>query len=142
MQNSYSENIDYKTTNPNIEEYWSLFNSTGWNVDYKFSIEELLTAIERSWYSISAYSEDRLIGYGRIISDGIHHAFIIDLIVSPSCQGNGIGSELLKKLIQKCTQHNIRDIQLFSAKNKFEFYEKYGFQKRLEDSPGMQFVYK
>lgn len=142
MQVIRSESIEYRFQNPDIQEYWRLFDSTGWNVDYKFSIDELRKAIETCWYSISAYSGNILVGYGRIISDGVHHAFIVDLIVSPDYQGNGIGSKLLQNLIQKCTWHSIRDIQLFSAKNKFTFYERFGFEKRDEDSPGMQYVYR
>ena len=76
-----------------------------------------------------------------VCSDGIHHALIVDLIIYPKYQGNGIGSEILKRLLKVCTEKNIRDIQLFSATGKSKFYEKYGFQKRNENSPGMEYVY-
>ena len=36
----------------------------------------------------------------------------------------------------------IRDIQLFAATNKFAFYEKFGFEKRPINAPGMQLRYK
>lgn len=140
-QNRLTKKIEYKLTKPNIIKYWDLFQSTGWNADYKFTIEDLDSAIENSRYSISVYLKNNLIGYGRIISGGIHHALIVDLIISPDYQGKGIGSELLKKLLEKCIQNKIRDIQLFSAKDKFKFYEKFGFEKRNENSPGMEFKY-
>jgi len=141
MLNDLKSRIKYETERPNIDQYWILFNSTGWNKEYKFSIEELETAIEKSWYSISVYINQKLIGFGRILSDGIHHALIVDLIIYPKYQGNGIGSEILKRLLKVCTEKNIRDIQLFSATGKSKFYEKYGFQKRNENSPGMEYVY-
>ena len=141
MLNDLKNRIKYETERPNIDQYWILFNSTGWNKEYKFSIEELETAIEKSWYSISVYINQKLIGFGRILSDGIHHALIVDLIIYPKYQGNGIGSEILKRLLRVCTEKNIRDIQLFSATGKSKFYEKYGFQKRNENSPGMEYVY-
>jgi len=141
MLNDLKNRIKYETERPNIDQYWILFNSTGWNKEYKFSIEELETAIEKSWYSISVYINQKLIGFGRILSDGIHHALIVDLIIYPKYQGNGIGSEILKRLLKVCTEKNIRDIQLFSATGKSKFYEKYGFQKRNENSPGMEYVY-
>ena len=53
-------------------------------------------------------------------------------------QGLGIGKEIMHLLITKCKKHKIRDIQLFSAKNKAGFYEKLGFKKRPEYSPRMQ----
>jgi ribosomal protein S18 acetylase RimI-like enzyme len=133
--------IDYNNRKPQIADYWNLFESTGWNDEYKFTIDELNSAIENSWYSVSAYINNKLIGYGRIISDGIHHALIVDLIISPEFQSKGIGSEILRRLLGKCTENNIRDIQLFSAKDKFKFYEKFGFEKRNENAPGMGYKY-
>lgn len=80
----------------------------------------------------------QLIGFGRIICDGIVHALILDVIIHPDMQGKGIGKEVMDKLVSKCKKHKICDIQLFSAKNKTGFYEKLGFKSRDEHSPGMQ----
>ena len=44
----------------------------------------------------------------------------------------------MDRLVTKCKKHKIRDIQLFSAKNKAGFYEKLGFKSRAEHSPGME----
>lgn len=123
---------------PDIQKYWNLFLTTGWNIEYNFTIQELDKAIQNSWYAISIYHSENLIGFGRIISDGIHHALIVDLIIHPDYQGKGIGSELLGRLIKKCIENNVRDIQLFAARDKFEFYERFGFQKRPLNAPGMQ----
>ena len=131
----------YKTTKPDIDKFWPLFLTSGWNDSYKFSKEDLDKSLESNWYSMSVYLSDELIGYGRIISDGIYHALVADLIILPEYQVKGIGSELLKILLKKCTDHKIRDIQLFSAKNKFKFYEKYGFARRPENAPGMEYKY-
>jgi N-acetylglutamate synthase-like GNAT family acetyltransferase len=60
------------------------------------------------------------------------------LIIHPDYQGRGLGSRVLERLVQNCKEHNIRDIQLFSAKDKSEFYEKFGFEKRPTNAPGMQ----
>lgn len=123
---------------PDKNKYWDLFRTTGWNPEYNFSIQDLASAIQNSWYAISIYYSDNLIGFGRIIADGVHHALIVDLIIHPDYQGKGLGSELLERLVQKCKDNNIRDIQLFAAKNKFGFYERHGFEKRPANAPGMQ----
>lgn len=139
MKSKLNNEVTYKNVKPNKKDYWNLFNSTGWNDEYKFTIEELDSAITNSWYAISAYLENNLIGYGRIISDGIHHALIADLIILPTFQNRGFGSEILNKLLKKCNSNNIRDIQLFSSKGKYHFYEKFGFEKRDNNAPGMDF---
>ena len=126
---------------PDSKKYWDLFQTTGWNEEYKFSMEDLAKAINNSWYTMSIYNSNALIGFGRIIADGVHHALIVDLIIRPDYQGKGLGSELLDKLVNKCKNNNIRDIQLFAAKDKSEFYEKAGFKKRPSNAPGMQLRY-
>jgi len=123
---------------PDVNKYWDLFRTTGWNEEYGFTIHDLAEAIQNSWYSISIYYKIELIGFGRVIADGIHHALIVDLIIHPDYQGKGLGSELLDRLVRKCRDNNIRDIQLFAAKDKYRFYEKHGFEKRPANAPGMQ----
>ena len=88
---------------------------------------------------VSVYENENLVGFGRIICDGIVHALILDLIVDPEFQNKGIGGLILDKLVEKCKQHQIRDIQLFCAIGYSSFYEKRGFKKRPDDAPGMEY---
>ena len=73
--------------------------------------------------------------------DGVHHALIVDMIVHPEYQGKHIGATLLTKLVQRCKDNNIRDIQLFAAADKSDFYKKGGFRLRPENAPGMEYEY-
>ena len=129
---NYTENL------PTKDQFFELFITTGWNEKYKLNNEELYKALENSWYSISYFENEQLVGFGRIICDGIVHALILDVIIHPDFQGNEIGKNVMNKLVEKCKKHNIRDIQLFSAKDKAGFYEKLGFTYRPENAPGME----
>ena len=91
---------------------------------------------------VSAYAGQKLVGFGRIICDGVLHALILDLIVHPDYQNLGIGGAVLDQLVNKCRLHKIRDIQLFSAEGKASFYEKRGFVFRQKNAPGMEFKLK
>jgi hypothetical protein len=67
------ESITFEERLPDIQKYWDLFQTTGWNAEYNFSPQDLNKAIQNSWYSISIYQGCNLVGFGRVISDGIHH---------------------------------------------------------------------
>jgi N-acetylglutamate synthase-like GNAT family acetyltransferase len=134
-----SENIDYCTTCPESEEYYKLFLTTDWNDEYCFTKEEIEQSIRNIWYTISAYAGKELIGSGSILSDGIHHALIVNMIVHPDYQNQGIGTAILRLLVKKCRECRIRDIQLFAVENKYGFYKKSGFVARPDNAPGMQF---
>jgi len=137
----YSENmstIEYRTGKPDAEAFFRLFETTGWNEEYKASLDDIHTVLDHSWYIVSAHDNGKLVGTGRVISDGLLHAMVFDMIVDPENQGRGIGREILRMLVEQCRAHRIRDVQLFCAKGKVKFYEKNGFVKRDDDAPGMQ----
>jgi ribosomal protein S18 acetylase RimI-like enzyme len=123
---------------PDKNEYFSLFVTTGWNKDYKASPDELERTNKNSWLVISAYDENKLVGFGRVVTDFVLHAMIYDMIVLPDYQGKGIGTMIIEKLVNRCKEQGIRDVQLFCAKGKKAFYERNGFEIRAEDAPGMQ----
>ena len=132
------DGLIFKNSLPDRQAFYQLFNTTGWNRKYQLDSIQLYQALENSWYLISVYNEDRLVGFGRIICDGVVHALILDLIVHPDIQNKGIGGLVLDKLVEKCQQHQIQDIQLFCAKGYIGYYEKRGFIKRPDDAPGME----
>ena len=130
--------LRYQTFPPTPDEYFALFQTTGWNADYHLTSHDLAKALKESAFMVSAYDEDRLVGFGRVVSDSIH-AMIYDLIVAPDCRRQGIGGEILDRLVQRCQGAHSRDIQLFCATGQRQFYERHGFTARPDDAPGMQY---
>src|SRR4051794_24090151 len=105
--------IEYRMQQPSKDDFFDLYEAIGWNAGYSFTPEELYEAISHSWYLVAAYQEGQLVGFGRLLSDGIYHAFVCEMIVRPTHQGQGIGKEILERLLAKCRAHNIRLVQLF-----------------------------
>lgn len=131
--------IEFKNELPQIDQYFQLFATTGWNEEYNLTREELAQSIGNSFFAVSAYDGNKLVGFGRFVSDGIMHAMIYEMIVDPDYQRKNIGSQILERLLKKCFELKIRDIQLFCAKGKRSFYEKKGFAARPDDRPGMEY---
>ena len=125
---------------PAVMEYLALVESTGWQGIVEKGAEHMTEALTNSWYLVCAYDGERLVGSGRIVSDGVHQALICDLIVLPEYQGRGIGSEILTRLLKKCREHDITMVSLFAAKGKGGYYERFGFAERAQDAPGMRWV--
>ena len=132
--------IDFRAEMPSQMQFWELFQTTSWNDTYHLSPQELSHAVSINWFAVSAFDGDRLVGFGRVVSDGVIHAMIYEMIVVPEYQGQGIGAQILHMLVQRCLEANIRDIQLFCARGKRRFYEKFGFVARPDDAPGMQYT--
>ena len=131
--------IEFRLSRPSPEVYLALFETTGWNHEYQATAEELGRALDNSQSVVAAYDGERLVGFGRVLTDGSLHAMIYELIVHPDWQRQGIGGRILGELIQWCQAARIRDIQLFCARGKRAFYESRGFVARPEEAPGMQY---
>ncbi len=132
--------VEYRTDPPDANAFFSLFETTGWNAKYAATPEDLARAVNASWNILSAYAGESLVGFGRVVSDGTMHAVLFDIIVHPDHQRCGIGSGILTRLVRVCREAGIRDIQLFTARGKGAFYERYGFRARPDDAPGMEYV--
>ncbi|HEY3351552.1 MAG TPA: GNAT family N-acetyltransferase [Thermoanaerobaculia bacterium] len=130
--------IRLETELPDAVAYHELFETTGWNAEYGATPADLERANLNSWYAVSAWDGDRLVAFGRVVSDGILHAMVYDMIVRPAYQRTGLGSQVLSRLVARCREAGIRDLQLFSARGKTAFYLRNGFEPRPDDAPGMQ----
>ena len=132
--------IEFSELNPNKEDFIKLHQTTGWNKEGLYTYEQLYNAICNSWYSVSIYHKKNLIGYGRIISDGIYQTLICDVMVHSEYQQQGIGKKVMESLLNKCDKEGIKWVQLFCAKGKQNFYKKLGFDSRDTDAPGMSLL--
>ncbi len=60
--------LRYQTFPPTPTEYLALFETTGWNDEYHLTSHDLAKALNESAFMVSAFDEDRLIGFGRIVA--------------------------------------------------------------------------
>lgn len=130
------ENID------NVEEYNYLFDIVGWG-SYPKEISK--KALSNNIYSVSIYDNDNIIGYGRLIGDGIIFLYIHDIMVKPEYQGKGIGKTIMQKLLSKVEELRKENpdllLYLGASKGKEDFYRKCGFITREEAGLGAGMIY-
>ncbi|MGE7676473.1 GNAT family N-acetyltransferase [Lysinibacillus sp. NPDC094403] len=67
---------------------------------------------------------------------------ICDVMVHPDYQRQGVGTLVMKTLLEYCQKENIKWIQLSYAKSKQPFYQKLGFIERNPDAPRMILFYE
>lgn len=98
--------------------------SVGWNRMVDSYKNPLLT----SYINISVFDNNKLIAYIDSVSNGVTDAYIQDLMVHPDYQGQGIGTELMNKMIALLKQNHIYMISVIFDENLKEFYNRFGFQ--------------
>lgn len=87
---------------------------------------KLEVAFRNSLLSVFAFHGAELVGAGRALSDGVWRAAVYDVAVLPEYQGRGIGSRIIRHLIQAA---NVDVVMLCSVPGKEAYYELFGMRK-------------
>ena len=135
--------LSIKENNKNVDEFNMLYEAVGWGA-YDKNISQ--RALDNTYYSISVYEDDNIVGYGRLIGDTICFMYIQDVMVKPEFQNKKIGTLIMNKLLEKINELKSEnpDIKIYlgASKNKEKFYEKFGFVKRIDDNLGYEMILK
>ncbi len=88
------------------------------------------SALAGSFLAAGAFENGRLIGMGRVLSDGVSDAYIQDVVVTPEFRGRGIGGKLVMFLVEELEKRGVDWIALAGEPGTEKFYSKLGFEKK------------
>ncbi len=119
--------IEYSSLLSNEEEILNLYENMGWS-SYTKDKESLFKGIKNSTYVKCAYDAGTLVGLIRAVGDGNTIIYIQDILVLESYQRKGIGSNLIKFVLEE--YKDVRQICLTTdiTEKQRLFYESIGFK--------------
>ena len=123
----------------------ALYDAVGWG---RYAQGTAEYALQHSLFSVSAWDEDVMISFGRVIGDGICFLHIHDVMVHPEYQGKHIGTEIMKRLLAYADTVREKNpsvrIYLGASEGMEGFYRTLGFETREEAGlgPGMVLMKK
>jgi ribosomal protein S18 acetylase RimI-like enzyme len=76
---------------------------------------------------------------GRVVGDGGVYAYIQDVIVLEAHRGRGLARMMMDRIMEFIdrTYPSSAFVGLMAARGVAGLYERYGFERRPEDAPGM-----
>jgi ribosomal protein S18 acetylase RimI-like enzyme len=86
---------------------------------------KLEIATENSFVVCSAYASEKIVGFGRAISDGEYQSAIYDVVVLPEYQSKGVGKLIMESLLKRLPKQ--ATTLVYVAPGKQVFYERQGF---------------
>lgn len=126
----------------NVNEFNLLYDLVGWGA---YDEETSKKALNNTYYSVSIYDDNKIIGYGRLIGDSILFMYIHDVMVKPEYQNKKIGTIIMNKLIEKIDDIKKENpyvrVYLGASKGKEGFYKKFGFVERQEVDLGAGMIF-
>ncbi|MCX8059181.1 MAG: GNAT family N-acetyltransferase [Spirochaetes bacterium] len=112
------------------EKIIELYKDAGWwdkNDEKDSSLIKKI--IKGSYIFVGAFLNNRLVGIGRVLSDGVSDAYIQDVVVSKDYRKQGIGSKIVEFILIYLKSKKINWIALIGEPGTENFYKKLGFEK-------------
>ncbi|MBO4836717.1 MAG: GNAT family N-acetyltransferase [Clostridia bacterium] len=108
------------------DEILRLYSAVGWTA-YTENMQALRKGYGRSLLVLAAYENEELAGIIRAVGDGFTIVFIQDILVYPEKQRRGVGTALLRAVLDRFPQ--VRQIQLTTddTPRTNAFYRSLGF---------------
>jgi len=100
-----------------------LYDGAGWWPGW--DLAGIQRAIDAT-ITVGAWDGDRLIAFTRALSDGVHRAYIEDVVVDPDYRGRRVGERLVARLVEAIGGVHI--VSLFCEPNRVAFYTRNGFK--------------
>jgi len=114
-----------KTLECHAKEMRRLYLAGDW-WEPEWNDEILSRIVSLSFAFVVATDPDgQWIGMGRIISDGISDAYLQDIVVLPGWRDKGVGSAIVKKLLDICKESGIGWIGVIAGPETEFFYRKF-----------------
>ena len=118
-------------TKYNEEEILRLYSAVGWTA-YTENMPALREGFKNSMLVLAAYDGEELLGLIRAVGDGATIVFVQDILVFPDKQRQGIGTALLKAILDRYP--DVRQIELATdnTPKTVAFYKSMGFSEMSE----------
>jgi GNAT superfamily N-acetyltransferase len=111
---------------PDASQLLGLFHQAPWAKGR--SIDDVKEMLRHTDLTLCAWDGDRLIGFGRVLTDFTYRATIWDVIVDRPYQGQGVGTEIVRRILD---HPRLTRVELFwLCTRRPGFYEKLGFSSK------------
>ncbi len=120
MDKSVSFRVNVRATETQLSD---LCEAVGWS---RFGAD--YTALDHYALTTSAWeNEQRLVGWVSVVSDHVRHAFLLDVMVHPEHQRQGVGRSLVLLAMDEMRKRGVTAFHVDCANDRAGFYAKCGF---------------
>ena len=111
-----------------LDTILNLYSGVGWT-NYTDKPEMVKKAYENSLLTLGAYDSNQLVGVIRTVGDGFSIVFVQDILVLPEYQRKGIGTQLLRKIMERFSSVYQMELMTDNTPKTISFYKSAGFVK-------------
>jgi len=110
-----------------VEDLLPLFAQTHW-ADHRRP-EDVRRMLAATQIVMGVWQQDRLIGFARVLTDGLYRAVIDDVVVDTAFRKQGIGARMMRDLAAQLSE--VEEIYLRCDPDMVPFYHRLGYRERI-----------
>jgi len=110
--------------NVDVKQLQCVYESVGWN---RHTTDVIQTIFDASNVICLAFQQEKVVGIGRALSDGVFNAAIYDVVVHRDFQGQRIGQAIMENLLGQL--ENVSCVHLLSTTGNEAFYSQFGLKR-------------
>jgi len=134
-----TQSMDYrfmKSPSPReVEQIYSLYKDTGGVPPAGEQPDVIRGIVSGSHCFLAVFLDGDLIGMGRAVSDRASDAYIQDVAVRPSFRGRGIGTGIVRRIVDRLHGDGLFWVGLIAERDSHPFYEHLGFLRMEHAAP-------
>lgn len=119
-------------------EVTKLYGRVGWNSSSQRTEVKTAKMLEQTMFYVTARSEDRLVGFGRILGDA-YTGQLLDIMTDPDFRRQGIAGHVIMMLLEQAKGQFI-GISLVDGTGRSEFYERFGFVRANSETDRLMYL--
>lgn len=114
-----------------IHQLMNLYKQCWWAENRQ--IDDVREMLKHSYVIGIINDENELIGFTRILTDGVFKAHILDVVVDENYRHQKLGELLLDSVVSHPSCVNVRHLDLNCTEAMIPFYQKWGFTEKFEN---------
>jgi spermidine synthase len=118
-----------------FQEIIGLYRAMGWWGESPDDLAIVGSLVRGSHAFVAALDGGEVIGMGRALSDRESDAYIQDVAVRADRRGQGVGGEIVRRLVERLEGDGIGWIGLVAEPGAARIYERLGFAQMLGATP-------
>lgn len=117
-----------------LPQLMELFAQAWWARDR--DVADVAAMLERSdlVFALIDWATDRLVGFSRVLTDGVFLAMVLDVVVAEDARRQGLGASLMEAVLQHPQLAGVRSVELVCQPELVPFYRRHGFTDQVGHS--------
>ncbi|MGN9913193.1 GNAT family N-acetyltransferase [Phytohabitans sp. LJ34] len=121
-----------------LPQLMALFAAGWWTADRAPEDVAAMLAASDLVFALVHRPDDRMVGFARVLTDGVYLALVLDVLVAPDMRGSGVGAMLMDAVVRHPRLAAVGSVELVCQPELFPFYRRWGFTEQVGRSTLMR----